>query len=285
METVCFPESLDELRDLLRESPYLDNLCLYRAEQEIKNGSAFENVEELINHYASSSQLATEDDKKVIRNVVCFLYKTYPQLPVVSSIYFVIVSPDKKPIEFGNTSFTINNVVFLNSLILQNVGDGPEEPEVIMHEVIHVIQRCEPVWFDGCCQRLGFNQNDVGMSDIASISKCEIISNPDADTLYVHETDGEKINVYSSDIKPRMVNIRTGQCEPAVLSTMAFLGAKMKKDSVSEMFAVRLTKKDYITDDKLVKKVNTLLKQVEYRESNTGLATILVGFLVFLMMK
>lgn len=243
--TARFPASWEQLVQLLSKSNYLQKLCHRTNEQALKNGKVFHTVKGLKEFYASNASYVTSTEKQVISTSVQNLYKAYPSLPK-STLYFVVIN-SKSTIEFGHTSFTVSNVIFLDSHVVFN-------KEVVMHEVVHVLQRQHAAWFKVVCTKLGFNRWNSKVTLPRSL-----ILNPDAEAVYADKH--QSTVVYSTSLKPTLLNLKTGDYHP-VVGYMSLLGADVDTNSITEMFAVRLTKHKFISRPALRQKVNDILNRL-----------------------
>lgn len=255
---ICFPSSPRELIHLLGGSPYLRNLSRQSREQVMKNGFSYP-LRELTEHYANATLPVLDSARRYIAGVVARLYKTYPKLPRPRSrrIYFVVIDP-ASGLEFGTTSFTIQNVVFLHH-------DCVDNQETIMHECIHVVQRDHATWFDRFAASVGYLRIvDPGVRGSL------LMSNPDAETYYKDHRD--RIIAYQapsfseeSDVKlqPVAFDLRK-QAIVSLPPMVEILGATLRNDSFSELIAVRLTRPPFVDDADLRGRVNDVLASLKY---------------------
>lgn len=255
-EAVQFPQTRSIVVNHIQNSPYLEALTLRKKEQVMKHGTFMSSVSELVDYYADSTVPCTTEIQSYVCETVKLLLKRYPKLPqyprdrdapVVS--YVVLKNPS--PLEFGKTSFTISNVVFLHS-------SATNSAETVMHEYIHVVQRLCPSWFHSVCTLLGYSLSE---SKPPNQGDTCFVLNPDARMKYQSPT-GDLV-AYTNNMSAVLVD-KEGMCQPISgekSSKVKFLGVSLPTNSVFELFCVRLTAPRLFSDPALVKKVNNLLEQ------------------------
>lgn len=257
---MSFPPRLTNLVDKLKGSTYLTNLHKNPREQHLKNGATCATVSDLSQLYGRRCGYLTAEEKQVVRSAIDNLYERYPHLPR-TEIHYVVVHEESQ-LEFGNTSFTVNDVVFLHP-------SATRDPEIIQHETVHVLQRLFPEVFERAYTSLGYRRaTQTDLQRVKTIlQKCStvVVDNPDESVLsgklYIDSQD--RTVCYNSKLDKVMVDLARGTCSKLREGTTeSMFNHSVSKDSLSEMFAVLVTRDDHASDPLLRQKVNDLLRGV-----------------------
>lgn len=237
---VFFPENKCSIARTLQHSSYLKHLTYCPQDQLRKNGVKFCTTDELVQHYVSSCTPVPVVHRGYIRQAVIDLFTIFPLLPE-QKVGFLLVRQGSN-LEFSN-AFTVNNVVFLTTDLLT-------KPELIRHEVIHVLQRHHTnSFFNPLYSALGYykaTQAQIQLiKKICFQSKLTFTDNPD-ESLASHYVYLDQNNHYILKNSTSHGKLRVDLNNLTVVdlpysAKERILNISVSKDSVSEMFATLLS--------------------------------------------
>jgi hypothetical protein len=257
MSKVTFLPRLKQVVSSLRNSSYLDNLQYNKWEQQLKNDAVVKT--DICEFYGKKCGYLSPTEQGIVRRAVNDLHRRFPYLPATEIFYVAI--HEESLLEFGNTSFTVNNVVFLHPAAIHDV-------EVIQHETIHVLQRVFPQVFEHLYKHLNYRRASTReIEQVWSIIKtCNtvVIDNPDeslfSGNIYIDPLN--RIVCYNKNLEKVIVDMDRKSCHiqnQNIEMLETIWGHQVEKDSMSEMFAVLMTKSKY-NEKQLREKVNNLLR-------------------------
>lgn len=262
MAAVIFPPRLAHLTETLQSSSYLENLAQNPKEQILKNNAQC-TVSDIPKYYASRCGYLSPKEKDTVLYAVKLLYERFPSLPRMDVCYVVI--HEDSLLEFGNTSFTVNNVVFLHPAASQDI-------ETIQHETIHVLQRGFRSVFEYIYKSVGYRrgtpQDIERIRRILENCKATVIDNPDeslsSNNIYLDPQN--RFVCYDHKLNKIIVDVNNGVCSCSSSSARkeveTLWGQKIEKDSMTEMMAVLMTAKRYSSSRYLREKIENLLRRV-----------------------
>lgn len=237
---IFFPQSRYTIATNLQNSSYLKHLTNSPQDQIAKNGVKFNTTNALIEYYISCTTPVPIMYRNSIHRAVQSLYDTFPTLPL-HKVGFVLIRQHSN-LEFKGNAFTINNIVFLTTSLLT-------KPELIQHEVVHVLQRYAVSFFHRLYTDLGYSRASQAeiqlIKRIVSQSKMTFTDNPD-ESLSSNYVYLDRNNIYilrnHTSTGKLQVDLNNSTIADLPYSTKEhILDLRVSKDSNAEMFATLLS--------------------------------------------